>query len=118
MAWEQTRWNADKGVMKPIKKIAEQARLHMTLEDQQTRAKELYYVIGRACYHQGLEHMPPDCRLAAEELNALMAEMIRNQERLTQLGETVTCSACGHEISSESQFCIYCGNGLRTNRED
>ena len=30
----------------------------MALEDQQTRAKELYYVIGRACYHQGLEHMP------------------------------------------------------------
>ena len=34
----------------------------MALEDQQTRAKELYYVIGRACYHQGLEHMPNPAR--------------------------------------------------------
>lgn len=87
MELNKTRRDKDHGIVALCKKITEQARLCLQLEDQQIRAKELYYIIGRACYHHGREHLPSDCHLAADELDTLMDDMLRSQERLDELGE-------------------------------
>lgn len=101
--------NVGEGMTTQTKNLTEIAKLNLEISANEKSIGELYTVIGRMYYEQSDTMELDIAREQVEQVNLLVRSNQNLRDTLKTIKGMIICTGCGHEISSKSMFCNYCG---------
>lgn len=104
--------DAGQGVSQQAKNLSEISRLNGVISESEKKAEELYRTIGAAYYEAHKGEIAGEQGDLIAELDGLMSEIRRAEEKILAIKGIGHCPECGAEVTAEAAFCSACGARL------